>query len=294
MEQYNKRIRTDAELLLTERGAVYHLNLTPDLLADTIITVGDPDRVQEVSKYFDSISFKVKHPEFITHGGRLGKKNVMVTSTGIGPDNIDIVLNELDALANIDFTTRKPLELIKSLNIIRLGTCGSLQKDIPVDSLVTSSYAIGLDNLLHYYRHEVNAEERYIIDDFLQHTRLSDINPYIAEGSINLRKHFTNGYVDGITITAPGFYGPQGRTVRAEHLYPYLIDALSTFRSRGLTATGFEMETAAMYGLGKIMGHKCLSISTVVGNRIDNTASKNIPAAIEHMIKHSLSVIEQL
>lgn len=296
MERYNPQQLGDAELLITQKGSIYHLDIAPQHLADTIITVGDPNRVPLVSKYFDRITHKSSHREFVCHAGYIGKKQILVVSTGIGPDNIDIVMNELDALANVDFATRTILPQKRTLSIIRLGTCGSLQADIPSGSMVTSSYGIGLDNLLHYYRYENNTDERFIMDSFMQHTRLAGtaILPYIAEGSISLRKHFAAGYSHGITVTCPGFYGPQGRTIRGQIVYPYLMDSLSTFNTRDLRITNFEMETAAMYGLGKVLGHNCCSISMVVNNRITNKMSEHMDADIENMIKHTLTIIEQI
>lgn len=293
--QFSQQIG-EAELLITTKGTIYHLDLHPEQLADTIITVGDPTRVAVVSKYFDKITHKSQHREFICHGGYIGKKKVLVVSTGIGPDNIDIVLNELDALANIDFKTRTVNNTLRSLNIIRLGTCGSLQADIPTGSMIVSSYGIGLDNLLHYYRYDNNADERFIMDAFMQHTRLSgtQLLPYIAEGSISLRKHFAKDFIQGITVTCPGFYAPQGRSLRASIVYPYLMDSCATFETRNLRITNFEMETSAMFGLGKILGHHCCSISTVVNNRQSNSVSRNMDADIEHMTKHCLAIIEQI
>lgn len=297
MEPRNIRTYDAAELLINNKGKIYHLNLAPEHIADTVITVGDPNRVPLVSGYFDSILHKSQHREFVAHYGRLGKKNVLVISTGIGPDNVDIVMNELDALANIDFTTRTPMPQHRKLSIIRLGTCGALQADIPVDSFILSSYGIGLDNLLHYYHYENNAEERFIMQDFMQHTRITDskIQPYIAEGAIALRRQFAStGFIDGITVTCPGFYAPQGRFLRSRGAYPYLLDALNTFNSRDLKATNFEMETAALYGLGKVLGHNCLSLSTVLNNRVTNAVSANMQGAVEQMIKYALATVEQM
>lgn len=296
MERQFSQQKGEAELLITPKGTIYHLDLHPEQIADTIITVGDPSRVAVVSKYFDKITHKSQHREFVCHGGYINKKYLLVVSTGIGPDNIDIVLNELDALANINFTTRSVNNKVRTLNIIRLGTCGSLQADIPVGSLITSSYGIGMDNLLQYYKYENNADERFIMDAFMQHTRLhgTHLLPYIAEGSISLRKYFTNNCIQGITVTCPGFYGPQGRSLRASIKYPYLIDSFSTFDARNLRITNFEMETAALFGLSKVLGHHCCSVSTVVNNRLTNQVSSNIDADIEQMIKHTLSIIEQL
>ena len=287
----------ESELIINSAGNIYHLGIGPEQMADTVITVGDPDRVPLVSKYFDKITHKSKHREFVCHKGWIGRKELLVVSTGIGPDNIDIVMNELDALANIDFGNRTTKPVHKMLSIIRLGTCGSLHADIPNGALITSAYGIGMDNLLHYYKHENNADERFIMEQFMHHTRLAPshhITPYIAEGSIALRKHFAAGYTHGITATCPGFYGPQGRTLRAQLTLPYLADAMATFSTRDLRITNFEMETAAMYGLGKILGHHCCSISTVVDNRATNIASRSIEADIEYMIKTALATIEQI
>lgn len=286
----------ESELIINDRGGIYHLNIQPEHLADTVITVGDPGRVPVVSKYFDKITHKSQHREFVCHAGVIGKKQLTVVSTGIGPDNMDIVINELDALANIDFSSRTLKPVHKTLSIIRLGTCGSLHADVPLGSMVASAYGIGMDNLLQYYRYENNADERFIMDNFMQHTRLAggNIVPYIAEGSIALRKHFATGYIHGITVTCPGFYGPQGRVLRARVVHPYLVDAMATFNTRDLRITNFEMETAALYGLGKILGHNCCSISTVIDNRATNTASRSMETDIEHMVKTALETIEQM
>ena len=282
-----------SELILSPRGRIYHLDLLPGELADTVITVGDPGRVTTVSKHFDRIEHRASHREFITHTGAIGSRRISVVSTGIGPDNIDIVLNELDALANIDFDLRSIREQKRSLSIIRLGTSGALQADIPVDSLVASSFAIGLDNLMHYYVQEHNPDETFILNEFIQHTRLqsSHVVPYIAEGSIRLRSAFADRMSAGITITCPGFYGPQGRVLRAPIAFPQLIDALGSFSSRGHRVCNFEMETSALYGLGKLLGHQCLSISAIIANRVRRTFSTDAEAAVERMIRLSLEVI---
>ena len=283
----------ESELIINPRGCIYHLDVHPDEIAHTVITVGDPGRVPEVSKHFNKIEHKKAHREFVTHTGYIGSKRISVVSSGIGPDNIDITLNELDALVNIDFATRLPKENLQSLNIIRLGTSGSLQEDIPVDSLVASSFGIGLDNLLHYYRFENNADELFLLNAFTQHTHLNGnpVQPYIAEGSIRLRNHFTEGYVHGITITCPGFYAPQGRKLRLPLAFPALVDTLSTFENGQHRITNFEMETSAIYGLGKLMGHHCLSVNTIVANRQSKTFSKDAASAVENMIRKSLEII---
>ncbi len=282
-----------SELIITPKGHIYHLDLAPEHIAPTIITVGDPDRVKEVSKYFDAVTHTAQHREFVTHTGTIGGKPISVVSTGIGPDNIDIVFNELDALVNIDFATRTIKEQKTALNIIRMGTCGTLQADVPVESLVASSYALGLDNLMHYYMLENNPDESFILNAFNQHTNLKakHIIPYIAEGAIALRKHFGSDYIHGITATCPGFYGPQGRTLRVPLAFPHLLDALASFRHQDLKIVNFEMETSAMYGLGRVLHHKVLSISTVVANRANKTFCKDGNAAVDHMIRKTLDVI---
>ncbi len=283
----------ESELILTNRGAVYHLNCRPEELANTIITVGDPDRVGEVSKHFDKIEYKNNHREFVTHTGYIGKKRISCVSTGIGPDNIDIVLNELDALVNINFETRMIKEELTRLNIIRFGTSGSLQEDVPVDSFVASTHGLGLDNLMHFYPHESNEEEKQLIQAFSTHTQLSNgkVAPYIAMASGSLIKHFTKNYHQGITVTCPGFYGPQGRILRLGLAYPSLIDNLTNFSFGNYRITNFEMETSAIYGLGKTLGHHCLSLSAIVANRISKEFSKDGALAVENLIKQSLNVI---
>lgn len=206
----------ESELIINDRGAVYHLDLKPDEIAGTVVTVGDPDRVREISKYFDSIEVKRQHREFVSHTGYVGKKRITVLSSGIGPDNIDIVINELDALVNIDFKTREIKKELKSINIIRLGTSGSLQADVPVDSLVASTHGLGVDNLLNFYRLEQNDEEKQLLHHFVTHTQVHGQigNPYISSGAASLIKNFVSGFHHGITVTCPGFYGPQGRILR--------------------------------------------------------------------------------
>ncbi len=283
----------ESELIFNNRGAIYHLNVTPEELATTVITVGDPDRVGEVSKYFDSIEYKCKHREFITHTGTIGNKRLSVVSTGIGPDNIDIVVNELDALVNIDFVTRKIKPNLTHLTIIRLGTAGSLQQDIAVDSIVVSTHGLGIDNLLNYYRHDNNEEEMQIIQQFIAHTQISShfSQPYISTAGSGILKYFVNGFHHGITITCPGFYGPQGRVLRLGLTNPDLLNRLTQFSFGQHRITNFEMETSAIYGLGRLLGHQCLSLSTIVANRINKQFSKDGNAAVENMIKKSLEII---
>jgi uridine phosphorylase len=282
-----------SELIINKRGAIYHVNCRPEEIADTIITVGDPDRVKEVSKHFDSIEFKNNHREFVTHTGFIGKKRLSVTSTGIGPDNVDIVLNELDALANIDFETRTIKHDLTALTIIRVGTSGSLQKEIPVDSFVASTHGLGLDNLLNFYIHDSNEEEKQILQAFDTHTQLHQgiSSPYITGANVGVLKNFVSGFHQGITVTCPGFYGPQGRVLRMGLTHPQLIDRLTTFNFGNHRISNFEMETSAIYGMGKILGHHCLSLSAIVANRISKEFSKDGAAAVENLIIKTLETI---
>lgn len=289
-----KRI-AESELIINSRGAVYHLDITPDELADTVITVGDPFRVALVSKYFDKIESKGQHREFVHTTGYIGKKRVTVVSSGIGPDNIDIVVNELDALKNIDLNTRTIKENRTSLTIIRLGTSGSLQADIPVDSLVVGTHGLGLDNLLHFYRLEMNLEEQQLMQQFIAHTQLSgSIQPYISSCGASVLKHFVEGFHSGITVTCPGFYGPQGRILRLGISNPSLVDNLTSFRFGNHRISNFEMETSAIYGLGKLLGHNCLSINVIVANRVQKEFSKDSAASVEKLLKTCLAVIEKM
>ncbi|MEO7264777.1 MAG: nucleoside phosphorylase [Ferruginibacter sp.] len=282
-----------SELIINDRGAIYHLNCRPEEIASNIITVGDPDRVKEVSKHFDRIEYKNQHREFVTHTGYLGKKRISVTSTGIGPDNIDIVLNELDALVNIDFESRTIKEKLTSLNIIRIGTSGSLQKEIPVDSFVASTHGLGLDNLMNFYIHQTNEEEKQILHAFNTHTQLHQgiSEPYITGAGVSLLKHFVADFHQGITVTCPGFYGPQGRVLRMGLTNPQLIDRLTSFSFGQHIISNFEMETSAIYGMGKVLGHHCLSLSAIVANRITKEFSKDGGAAVENLINKSLEII---
>ncbi len=283
-----------SELIINNRGAAYHVNCRPEEIANTIITVGDPDRVKEVSKHFDKIEFTNKHREFVTHTGYIGSRRISVTSTGIGPDNIDIVLNELDALVNIDFKTRTIKENLTSLNIIRVGTSGSLQKEIPVDSIVASTNAIGLDNLMNFYRYNNNDEETSIQQAFATHVQMENITkPYVFGASPALLKKFLKDIHHGITVTCPGFYAPQGRVLRLGLAQTNLIDSLASFTFGNHRISNFEMETSAIYGLGKTLGHHCLSLSAIVANRISKEFSKDGGAAVENLIKKTLQVISE-
>ena len=283
----------ESELILNSRGAIYHLDVRPEELAETIIIVGDPERVKKVSKHFDSIEHQLQHREFITHTGYIGNKRLSVLSTGIGPDNIDIALNELDALANIDFNTRLTKPALKKLSIIRFGTSGALQADIPVDSIVASTHGLGFDNLMNYYEYEKSNEENELIASFLHQTKM-DINitmPYVFRGSEILLNKFGDDVYKGITVTAPGFYGPQGRELRLKSKIRKLIDKLSNFSFNQYRISNFEMESSAIFGLGKLLGHECMSVNVVVANRVTQQYSKDGNAAVEKMIEIAIEKI---
>jgi uridine phosphorylase len=283
----------ESELIINSRGAIYHLDLRPEELASNIIVVGDPDRVKLVSKYFDSIELKAQHREFITHTGRLGKKRISVISTGIGTDNIDICLNEIDALVNIDFETRTIKPNLSSVNIMRIGTSGSLQADIPVDSHVAGTHGLGIDNLLNFYRLEQNEEEQQLLQSFVTHTQLHGQMgyPYMSGASASLIKHFGKDFHHGITVTCPGFYGPQGRVLRLGIRNPGLINSLTNFRFGQHRISNFEMETSAIYSLGKLLGHHCLALNAIVANRVVKEFSKDAAATVDNLIKKVLGVI---
>jgi uridine phosphorylase len=283
----------ESELIINNRGAIYHLDVRPEELANIIIVVGDPGRVERVSNHFDKIEYRLSHREFNTHTGYIGNKHISVISTGIGPDNIDIVFNELDALANIDFETRLIKEKLTKLNIIRFGTSGSLQADIPVDSYVASSHGLGLDNLLNFYKYEKTADDKAMADAFIEQTNLDTAvtNPYAFSGSKSLLKKFGIDYHKGITVTCPGFFGPQGRVLRLALSSPGLVDKLTHFNFNNHRITNFEMETSAIYGLGKLMGHDCMSINVIIANRVAKEFSKDSNAAVEKMIKRSLEAL---
>ncbi len=283
----------ESEMILNDRGAIYHLNLLPEELAQNIILVGDPDRVKLVSKYFDRTEVKSRYREFITHTGYIGKKRISVISTGIGTDNIDITLNEIDALVNIDFKSREIKPKLTSVNIIRIGTSGSLQEDIPVDGHVTGTHGLGIDNLLNFYRLQQNEEEKQLLHSFVTHTQLHGqmSYPYIAGASASLIKHFVKDFYQGITVTCPGFYGPQGRILRLGIRNPDLINSLTNFRFGQHRIANFEMETSAIYSLGKLLGHHCLSLNVIVANRVKKEFSKDAASAVDNLIKKVLDII---
>ena len=283
----------DSELILNPDGSVYHLNLKPENIANDIIFVGDQDRVESITKYFDSVEFSTQKREFKTQTGTYKGKRLTVISTGIGPDNIDIVLNELDALVNIDFTTKTVKPELTSLNIVRVGTSGSLQAAILVDSLLMSAFAIGTDNMLRSYDLQ-NASNQSIEKAFVNHTNW-DLNkglPYVIAADNDLVKKFKADTVfEGITVTAGGFYGAQGRVLRLKLNDELLNNKIDSFEFDGLKATNLEMETAAIYGLSKLLGHKALSLNAIVANRKNGTFSTNPNQIIDNLIQFTLNTI---
>ncbi len=276
-----------SELILNDDNSVYHLNLHPNEIADTVINVGDPDRVPIVSNFFETIEVKKQKREFITHTGTYKGKRITVLSTGIGTDNIDIVYNELDSLVNIDLEKREIKKTLKSLNLIRIGTSGSLQKEIPVDGFVFSEFGLGLDGLLNFYKLQNDKEETDIISAFRLHYPTHGILslPYLARCSSKLETALSEGMHKGITASCSGFYAPQGRVLRYELARPDFIESLNSFSFANKRITNFEMETGAMYGLAKILGHHCCSINAIVANRITNEHTHNAEETMNKLIK---------
>lgn len=273
---------SETDLILNPDGSVYHLNLLPDDIADTVITVGDQERVAEISKYFDKIELKKGKREFVTHTGSIGNKRITVISTGIGTDNIDIVFNELDALVNVDLVQRTEKTEHKSLEIIRIGTSGSLQPDIPMDSLLFTTYGIGFDNLMSFYEYE-NSNSELTIREALN-DQLS-FNPYVFAADKTLRNKLADGMHEGMTVTCSGFYAPQGRTIRVQNRHPDFINKLQQFSFNGSRITNLEMETAGILGMAKILGHKACSVNAILAARMETKFSKNPAAIIEKAIK---------
>jgi len=279
-----------SELILNPDGSVYHLNLKPENIAHDIIFVGDQDRVEKITAHFDSIEFTTQKREFKTQTGIYKGKRLTVQSTGIGPDNIDIVINELDALVNINLETSEPKKELTSLNIVRIGTSGSLQEDIPVDSFVLSQYGLGLDNMLRSYLVEEVSD--YAMEEaFLNHTKwdIRKGKPYAVRCSEKLEKLIETDYIHkGITATAGGFYGPQGRVLRLPIQDPGLNSKMDIFNFNGNRITNLEMETAAIYGLSALLGHNALSLNAIIANRATGTFSTDPYAAVNKLIEYTL------
>jgi len=268
----------ESELIINPDGSIYHLNLLPEDIATTIITVGDPERVDQVAKFLDSIELTKHRREFKTVTGLLGSKRITIISTGIGTDNIDIVFNELDALLNIDFKTRLVKDKIIQADIIRIGTSGIVTPDIPVDSLLISKYAIGLEGLLAHYNFQQD-QNIYTIDE-------ADFEMYMTTANQELVNHFnTDDFIEGITVTATGFYGPQNRSLRLSPKTDHTFGLLKSFQKDGLMVTNLEMETAGIYGIGYLLGHRCISFNALLANRALGTFSKQPSHTVEKLIQ---------
>lgn len=274
-----------SELPLQSNGNIYHLNLNPSEIADHIILVGDPGRVETISAKFDSVELKRSNREICTHTGMKNGKRISVISTGMGTDNIDIVVTELDALANIDFTTREEKKEHRTLNLVRLGTCGALQPEMEVNSYIASAFGLGIDGLMWFYN-TPEVDHSNMTAAFLNHTNwpANWPHPYIVEGSELLLEKVAFDMKKGITATAPGFYGPQGREVRLSVARPDMNDKFQTFNYNGHQITNLEMETSALYGLCKAMGHNALTICVAIANRPNKEFSKDYHPAMDHLI----------
>jgi len=278
---------SETDLILNPDGSVYHLNLKPEHISDTIIAVGDPSWVFRVSQHFDKIDFEMNRREFITHKGTYKGKKVTVISTGMGTDNIEVFLTELDALVNIDLKTREEKKKKKKLKIIRIGTSGSLQEDLRLGTHLVSDYAIGLDTLMCFYNLRQTGFENTICNKLRDYIDLP-FKPYCVKGSDDLRYKFAYDMVKGNTVTTPGFYAPQGRNIRLDLKYPHLIEDLVYFHHEDFWLTNFEMETAGYYALARLMGHEMISLNAIIVNRVRNKFSKDPNKVIDGLIKKVL------
>ncbi len=285
MEKYS-----DADLILNDDGSVYHLSLKPKNVANNIIVVGDPGRVYRVSKHFDSIDFEMNKREFITHTGTFNKKPVTVMSTGMGVDNIEIAMIELDALFNIDLKKKIPKKEKKSFNIIRIGTSGAIQEDLEVGSQILSEYGIGMDNIMQYYQLE-HTEFELDVGKKLQEAVHFPFAPYVVKGSEKLKEQLGEGFIKGNTVTSPGFYAPQGREMRIPVSNPKLLDQITFFNYKDFWLTNFEMETSMLYAMARMLGHEAISINAILGNRVQKTFTKNPYQIIDSII---LKVLNRL
>lgn len=280
----------ESELIINKDGSIYHLSLAPGSISDTIITVGDPGRVHLVSQYFTNIDFEMNKREFITHSGTYKGKRITVISTGMGTDNIEVFMTELDALFNIDLKKRQIKTRKKKLKIIRIGTSGSLQEDISIGTHLVSNYAVGFDAMMQFYKFPQTEFEQKIANDIRDKTGLS-FTPYLAKCSESLKKQIAFDMVEGNTITSPGFYAPQGRRIRLELRYPKLLRELNYYHNDQFWLTNFEMETAGYYALAKLFGHEMLSVNAIIANRIKKTISKNPQNVVDSLIRKVLDRI---
>lgn len=285
----NKRI-PESELILTPEGRVYHLNLLPEMVADTVIVVGDPDRVPKVSCYFDKIQHQVSSRELVTHTGTLGGKRISVISSGMGTDNVELLMTELDALVNVDFKTRQVKSDLKKLRIFRIGTSGCLREDIPLDAHLVSLGGLGLDTLMSFYQWKQEGKTDQLTSA-VKSTLGLNFSPYFAEASPSLMEIFKEDFYHGITITAPGFYAPQGREVRLEPRTNGMIDKLAAMETPWGHFTNLEMETAGYYAMAKLLGHEMISLNALIANRAKQEFSSNPEKAVDDLIRLVLQKI---
>ena len=281
------------ELVLDAKGAVYHLGLLPEHLATKVILVGDQDRVAKISRFFDEIECQIQHREFVSHTGTYKGKRITVLSTGIGTDNIDICMAELDALVNIDLELRREKQEKTSLEIVRIGTCGMLQADMPLHSFVLSTHALGLDNIAHFYPIDFSSEESHVLTQIKTQVQFpKGIEPYLSGASLEMIEKLDSAQVrKGITVTSSGFYGPQGRSLRLASKMPDIHLALEKFKDNGQQIVNFEMESSAIFALGKALRHQCTSICLGVANRPQEIFSTGIDAAMDELITYVLERI---
>ncbi len=284
-----------SELILNPDGSIYHLHLKPEHISDTILLVGDPGRVQMISRHFEKIEHEIQNREFFTHTGYYKGKRLTALSTGIGTDNIDIVLNELDALVNIDFKTRQPKSNHTSLTLIRLGTSGGLQEYVNVDSFLMSEKAIGFDGLLNFYAERNNVADRAFEEAFCQYVNWhpSLPRPYVVSASPELVKKFKSDVISGVTISAPGFYGPQGRILRLPIIDSNINQKIETFEFEGQKITNYEMESSALFGLSTLLGHRALTICVIIANRVTKSFSKDYKPRVEALIEYTLNKLTE-
>jgi uridine phosphorylase len=281
---------SETDLILNPDGSVYHLNLLPKHISDTIIAVGDPSRVYQVSEYFDEVEFEMNKREFITHVGKYKGKKITVISTGIGTDNVEIFFNELDALVNIDLKSREPKARKKKLRIVRIGTSGALQEDIAVGTHLVTDYAVGFDNLMNFYDLPMDDFEIGLAHDIQKKVGLPFM-PYAVKGSGTLLEQIGKDMLHGNTVTCPGFYAPQGRAIRLPIRFPKLLDDLNYYHKGDFWLTNFEMETSGYYAMGRLLGHEVLSANAIIANRIKNKFSKDPGKVINSLIQKVLDLI---
>jgi len=280
----------ESDLIVNPDGSIYHLKIKPEEVPDLILVSGDPARITLISDHFDKVDFKRQNREFVSHAGWINGKRLLALSTGIGPDNIDIVMNELDALANIDLKTREPLGHHRALTIVRIGTSGTLHADIPIGTMVVASHGLGMDGSLHYYRKLAEIVDNELTGEFIRQTDWPAFlpSPYIIQGTLTLIQKLSSRGITGITATAGGFYGPQGRELRLRCSFPGMLDAMAKFSYKDHRIINFEMETSSLYGLGRMLGHQVASICVLLANRATGEYTSTIKEDEEKLISYVL------